>query len=86
MMGYCDVKIATKQLFCRVSANSDAMAGRVAPEMGGAERRSVKSRGVADYPGVTWLLRSWGTCTWILPGEPDEDEIPLAELMRGVQP
>ena len=41
MMGYCDVKIATKQLICRVTANSDAIAGRVEPEMGGAERPQV---------------------------------------------
>ena len=41
MMGYCDVEIATKQLICSVSANFDAIAGRVAPEMGGAERSQV---------------------------------------------
>ena len=41
MMGYCDVKIATKQLIRRFSANSDAIAGRIAPEMDGAERPQV---------------------------------------------
>ena len=80
MMGYCDVKIATKQLICRVSANSDAIAGRVAPEMGEAERRSVRSRGVADYTAVTWAIaNSFGHCAFIHssipPCESDEDEI-----------
>ena len=67
MMGYCDVKIATKQLICSVSANSDTIAGRVAPEMGGAERRQVskvaRSCGLSGgYLGHRLIANSFRHC------------------------